>query len=54
MLRYMLDMKTGRRLGCGISDHSMVLCKIKLVATFIKRSDDVNRAERIRSERTKL
>ena len=40
-----------RGMGRGISDHHVVLCKIRLVGTWIKRREVVGRARRIRSEK---
>ena len=37
-------------MGRGISDYHVVLCKVRLVGTCIKRRDVVDRARRIRSE----
>ena len=40
-------------MGRGISDHHVVLCKVRLVGTWIKRRDVVNEASRIKSEKLK-
>ena len=40
-----------RGIGEGISDHSVVLRKVKLVGTGIKRRDKVNGARRNRNEK---
>ena len=49
MLRYVQDVRTVKRMGRGITDHHIVLCKVRLVGTWIKRRVVVNRARRIRS-----
>ena len=41
--------KTG--IGRGISDHYVVLCKVKLVCTWINRREWVNEPVRVRSEK---
>ena len=51
MQRYMQDVRTVRGMGQVLSDHYVVLCKIKLVRTWIKRSDVVNEVRKIRSEK---
>ena len=38
-------------MGRGLSDHHLVLCKVKLVAMWIKRREAVNGPRRIRSEK---
>ena len=38
-------------MGRGISDHHIVLCKVRLVGAWIKRSEVVDRAKRIRREK---
>ena len=38
-------------LGQDISDHHVVLCKVRLVGTYIKRKEIVDGARRIRSEK---
>ena len=50
-VKSMIDLvkKDVRGMGRGISDHHVVLCKVRLVGTWIKRRV-VNRARRIRSE----
>ena len=44
------DGKTVRRLGPDTRDHSVVLCKIILMRTWINRSKEMDVGERIRSE----
>ena len=38
-------------MGQGISDHHVVLCKVRLVGTWIKRREVVDRARMIRNEK---
>ena len=40
-----------RGMGQGISDHHVVLCKLRLVGTWIKRREVVDGALRIKSEK---
>ena len=40
-------------MGCGLSDHHVVLCKVRLVGTWIKRREVVVGARRIRSQKLK-
>ena len=49
MLRFVQDVRAVRGMGRGISDHHVVLCKVRLVGTWIKRREVVDRARRIRS-----
>ena len=51
MLRYVQDVKAVRGMGRGISDHHVVMCKVRLVGTWIKRREVVDGARRIRSEK---
>ena len=51
ILRYVQDVRTVRGMGRGLSDYHVVLCKIKLVGTWIKRSKVIVRARRIREDR---
>ena len=51
MLRHVQDVKVMRGMGRGLSDHYVVLCKVRLVGTWIKRREVVIRARRIRSEK---
>ena len=37
LLRYVQDVKVVRRMGQGLSDHHVVLCKVRLVGAWIKR-----------------
>ena len=39
MLHFVQDVRTVRGMGQGISDHYVVLCKVRLVATSIKRRE---------------
>ena len=50
MLKYVHDVKTLRKMGWGIADHSVVLFKVRLVGTWIKRWEKVNGTGRIESE----
>ena len=50
-LRYVQDVMTVRGMGRGLSDHHVVLCKVKLVPTWIKSREVVNGARRIRNEK---
>ena len=38
-------------MGRGISDHHVILCKFRLVGTWIKREEVVDGARRIRNEK---
>ena len=49
MLHYMQDVRTVRGMGRGLSDHHVVLCKVRLVGTWIKRGEVVSKARRIRT-----
>ena len=51
MLRYVHDMREVRGMGRGLSDHYVVLCKVRLVEAWIKRREVEVRARRIRSEK---
>ena len=51
MLQYVQDVRAVRGMGCGLSDHYIVLCKLRLVGAWIKRREVVVRARRIRSEK---
>ena len=51
MLCYVQDVRAVRGMGRGLSDHHVVLCKVRLVGTWIKRRKVVNGARRIRSEK---
>ena len=50
MLRYVHDVRAMRRMGRGLSDHYVVLCKVRLVGAWIMRREVVVGARRIRSE----
>ena len=50
MLHYVQDVRVVRGMGQGLLDHHVVLCKVKLVGTWIKRREVVVEA-RIRSEK---
>ena len=45
------DVRVIRRMGHNLSDHHVVLCKVRLVGTWIKRRDVVVGARRIRSKK---
>ena len=51
MLRYVQDVRAVRGMGRDFSDHYVVLCKVRLVGTWIKRREVVVGARRIRSEK---
>ena len=51
MLRYVQGVRAVRGMGRGLSDHYVVLCKVRLVGAWIKRREVVVRAMRIRSEK---
>ena len=36
MLRYVQDVRAVRGMGCSLSDHYVVLCKVRLVGAWIK------------------
>ena len=50
-LRYVQDARVVRRMGRGLSDHYVVVCKIRFVGAWIKGREVVVRARRIRSEK---
>ena len=50
MLRYVKDVRTVRGMGLDLSDHHVVLCKIRLVGAWIKRIKVVVGARRNISE----
>ena len=50
MLFYVQDVRTVRGMGQGFSDSYVLLCKVRLVGTWIKRRE-VKGARRIRSEK---
>ena len=45
------DVRAVRGMGQGISDHHVVLCKVRLVGTWIKRGEVVDGARRIINEK---
>ena len=49
-LRYVQDVRAGREMGRGLSDHYVVLCKVMLVGAWIKKREAATWA-RIRSEK---
>ena len=51
MMRDVVDVKAIRGLNGGLSDHMIVLCKLKLVGEWIKRHDVEPKGRRIRSEK---
>ena len=51
MLRYVQGVKAVRGMGRRLTDHHVVLCKVKLVGAWIKRREVVVGARRIRSEK---
>ena len=53
MLGYVQDVRTVRGMGRSLSDNHAVLCKVRLVRTWIKRREVVVGARRIRSEKVR-
>ena len=53
MLHYVHDMRAVRGMERGLSDHHVVLCKVKLVGAWIKRREAVVGARRIKSKKLK-
>ena len=53
MLKYLCDVKVVRGLSGDLSDHLIVLCKIRLIGTWMERKERNRKGERIRSERLK-
>src|SRR5678816_1653157 len=51
MLKYVLDVKSVRGLGLGLSDHYVVLCKIKLVGAWMERKVIRKEVGKIKSEK---
>ena len=47
----MQDVRAVRGMGCDLSDHYVVLSKVRLVGAWIKRREVVVGAKRIRSEK---
>ena len=54
MLRFVQVMKAMRGMGRGISDYHVVLYKLRLVGTWIKRREVVDGAKRIRGEKLRI
>ena len=46
MLHFVQDVRAVRGVGRGISDHHVILCKVRLVGTWIKRRKIVDRTLR--------
>ena len=38
MLCYVQDVRVVRGIGCGLSDHHVVLCKVRLVGAWLKNT----------------
>ena len=51
VLHYMQDVRAVKEMGRGVSYHHVVLCKVRLVGTWIKRREVVNEARRTKSEK---
>ena len=51
MLRFVQDVRAVRGMGRGTSDYHVVLCKVRLVGTWIEWRKVVGGARRIRSEK---
>src|SRR5678815_1288391 len=51
MFKYVLDVKSVRGLGMGLSDHYVVLCKIKLVGAWMERKVMRKEVGKIKSEK---
>ena len=51
MLQYVQDGRLVRGMSRGLSDHHVILCKVRLVGAWIKRREVVVGARRIRSEK---
>ena len=54
MLCYVEDWRVVRGTGRGLIDHHAVLCKVRLVGMCIKRSELLNGARKIRSEKLRV
>ena len=50
-MNFVQDVRAVREMGRRLSGHHVVLCKIKVLGTWIKRRGVVDRARRIRSEK---
>ena len=51
MLHYVQDMRAMRGIGQGLSDHHVLLFKVRLVGAWINRREVVVGSRRIRSEK---
>ena len=51
MLRFVQDVRAVRGMGRSLLDNHVVLCKVRLVETWIKKREVVDRARRIRTEK---
>ena len=51
MLRYVQDVRTVKGMRRGLSNHHVILCKVRLVGTWIKRREVEDRVMRIRSDK---
>ena len=51
MLRYVQDVRAVGGMGRGLSDHHVVLCKVRLVGAWTKRREVVVGANMIKSEK---
>ena len=51
MLHYVQDLRAITGIGRGLSDHHVILCKVKLVGVWIKRTEVMVGAKRNRSEK---
>ena len=51
ILQYEQYVRVVRGMGCSLSDHHVVLCKMRLVGAWIKRREVVVEDRRIRSEK---
>ena len=51
MLRYVQNERAVRGMGCGFSDHYVVLCKVRLVRAWIKRREVVVGTRKIGSKK---
>ena len=50
-LQYVQDVRVVRGMEQGLSDHHVILCKLRLVGSWIKRREVVVGARRIRMEK---
>ena len=51
MLRYVQDVRAVRGMRRGLSDHHVVLCKVRLEGTWIKKNEVIDGARRIGREK---